>query len=155
MKTSNRRHFIAVSWLSLITSLMLVISPANASEPAFNAADYKGKVLYVDFWASWCTPCRAAFPFMRDLKTEFGDDLVIAAINLDKRKSDAQLFLEDFDVNFQVFYDPDGKLAEEYGLKGMPTSYLYGRDGTLIGDHVGFRKKDIKKLHAKVAEALQ
>ena len=91
---------------------------------------------------------------MQKMAEEHGDSLVIAAINVDKNRPDAELFLEQFEINFDIVYDPEGALAESFDVKGMPTSYLYGRDGQLIGSHVGFKKKDISNLQAAIANAI-
>lgn len=146
-------------WISGITLAVIILFSSSAAqlqarEAGFNLQDYQGKVVYVDFWASWCTPCRASFPFMNELQRQFGDDLVVAAINLDEDRADAEEFLSEIDVIFDIHYDPSAKLAQDYGLKGMPTSYLFGRDGEPLGSHVGFRTKDEKKLRAAIAAAI-
>ena len=124
------------------------------SQDSFNIDDHQGKVVYVDFWASWCAPCRASFPFMQDMATQYPEDLLIVAINLDKERSDADKFLQDFTTDFDILYDAAGDLAEEFMLKGMPTSYLYNRTGEQIGSHVGFKLKDIDKLKQAIAAAI-
>ena len=134
----------------LLSSLTLPLS----ADTGFDLANYKGKVVYVDFWASWCTPCRASFPFMQEMVEQHGDSLVIAAINVDKSRSDADQFLEQFDINFEIFHDPEGELAESFDVKGMPTSYLYDREGQLIGSHIGFKTKDIGNLQTAIANAI-
>lgn len=146
-------------WISRITLVAIILFSTSAAQlqardTVFNLEDYQGKVVYVDFWASWCTPCRASFPFMNDIQRQFGDDLVVAAINLDEDREAAESFLSEFDVIFDIHYDPSAKLAQDYGLKGMPTSYLFGRNGEPLGSHVGFRKKDEKKLRAAIAAAI-
>lgn len=147
-----------ICWILFIGILqVMLVVPASrvaADDAVFDVANHKGKVVYVDFWASWCTPCRASFPFMARLKQEFGDDLVIAAINLDKNRSDADKFLEDMEVTFAIHYDPEGTLAEAFEVKGMPSSYLFDGNGQLVGSHVGFRKKDEAGLYAAVSAAI-
>lgn len=142
--------------MALITAwfVQMDIKPLHAKETVFNLENHAGKVVYVDFWASWCGPCRKSFPFMIQLQQEFGDDLVIAAINLDEKRVDADTFLSDFDVPFDIFYDPTARIAEAFDLKGMPMSYLFGRNGEKLGQHVGFRKKDEEKLRAAIKAAL-
>lgn len=120
----------------------------------FNLADYEGKVVYLDFWASWCTPCRASFPFMADIAGMHGDELAIVAVNVDEQRADALAFLEDYDTPFDVVFDHAGQLATQYTVPGMPTSFLFDRSGTLIGSHVGFRKKDMEDIRAWIADAV-
>ena len=126
--------------------------PIEAAD--FDLADYKGKVVYVDFWASWCTPCRASFPFMAELAMEHGDDLAIIAVNVDEKRKDAEQFLSDFETPFMIVYDSSGKLASEFKVPGMPTSFMFDREGQLVGQHVGFRKKDMVAIREWIATSV-
>ena len=81
--------------------------------------------------------------------------LKIIAVNEDSNREEADAFLNDYSVNFEIFYDDDGKLAQSLQLKGMPTSYLFDRNGQLIMTHSGFRKSDKAKLDAKLQHALE
>ncbi len=120
-----------------------------------NLNDYRGKVVYLDFWASWCAPCRKSFPWMNALNDRFKDKgLVIIAINLDEDKALTKRFIDDTQPNFTLAYDSSGKSAERYGLKGMPSSYLIGRDGQLISQHIGFRTKEVAKIESEIASLL-
>lgn len=139
----------------IICFLLPQLVPAIVSaDDDFDLEQFKGKVVYVDFWASWCIPCRASFPFMQNMAEKYGDSLVITAINVDRKRSDADQFLEQFNVNFDIIYDPQGSLAESFDVKGMPTSYLYDRDGHLVGTHIGFKQKDIDKLEAAIVNVI-
>lgn len=131
-----------------------LVPPIVSAHDDFDLEQFKGKVVYVDFWASWCIPCRASFPFMQNMAEKYGDSLVITAINVDRKRSDADQFLEQFNVNFDIIYDPQGSLAESFDVKGMPTSYLYDRDGHLVGTHIGFKQKDIDKLEAAIVNVI-
>lgn len=133
---------------------MLYLPITVAARTGIDLQDYKGKVVYVDFWASWCKPCRASFPFMHELAAKYNDSLVIVAINVDENRHDADRFLQDFDINFNIVFDPEGHIAESYDIKGMPSSYLYDRQGRLLGSHVGFRQKDSATIEAAIAEAI-
>jgi len=141
-------------YFTLAAVLLSSLASPLSADSGFSLENYTGKVVYVDFWASWCTPCRASFPFMQEMAEQYGDSLVIAAINVDKSRDDADQFLEQFDVNFDIFFDPEGALAEFFEVKGMPTSYLYDREGQLIGSHIGFKKKDIGSLETAIANAV-
>lgn len=138
--------------LFIVTSALLASSAWSAK--TFDLEKHRGKIVYVDFWASWCTPCRASFPFMQEMVEKYGEDLVITAINLDKSREDAAQFLSAFNVNFDIVYDPDGDLAKEFKLKGMPTSYLYDRSGKLLGSHIGFKNKDAASLEQAITRAI-
>lgn len=120
-----------------------------------NLAGFKGKVVYLDFWASWCAPCRKSFPWMNEMERRYDSDgLVVVAVNLDKERDLAEQFLHDVPARFTVAYDPEGKVAERYGVQGMPSSILIGRDGKVIGTHLGFRTDDISELEKTLKTAL-
>ncbi len=135
-----------LSILLLATAGSQALAQQQLEAGDFDLANYKGKVVYVDFWASWCTPCRASFPFMADIAGVHGDELAIVAINVDEKRDDALAFLDDYETPFDIVFDHAGELATQYKVPGMPTSYLYDRDGQLIGKHVGFRKKDMESI---------
>jgi thiol-disulfide isomerase/thioredoxin len=114
----------------------------------------RGKVVYVDFWASWCVPCRLSFPWMKDLQAKYGErGLQVVAINVDRDRAAARKFLEDVHASLPIVYDPAGKLAKLYDLQVMPTSFIYGRDGILRRRRDGFdpgEKQSVESLHGKI-----
>ncbi len=115
----------------------------------------RGKVVYVDFWASWCTPCRKSFPWMNDMHKRYAKKgLKIVAINLDTNKAKAREFLKENRARFTVAYDPKGKSAEAYGVPAMPTSYLLDRKGNIIEKHYGFREKKTAAMETAIQNAL-
>jgi len=116
----------------------------------------QGKVVYLDFWASWCDPCRDSFPWMAEMKEKYGaQGMEVVAVNLDKERALADTFLKTMKVNFVVAFDASGESAEKYGLRGMPGSYLIGRDGNIQASHLGFNDKDKAKLEAAIRVLLQ
>ena len=120
-----------------------------------NLAELKGKVVYLDFWASWCEPCKKSFPWLHDIKQRFAEKgFEVVAVNLDKDRKLADEFLKVMDVNFVVAFDESGESASSYKLKGMPSSYLIGRDGRLYASHTGFIEKDKNKLEQAIEELL-
>lgn len=154
--------------LSFILFTFILLS--NSSYAAFNQApeidlptasgniqleSLKGKVVYLDFWASWCVPCKKSFPWMAEMKQSYADQgFEILAINLDKERKLADEFLKEMNVNFKVAFDESGKSASEYKLKGMPSSYLIGRDGRVYASHIGFREKDKEQLEQAIKNLL-
>jgi thiol-disulfide isomerase/thioredoxin len=136
--------------------LFLLMSSLNVQAEMLDLSPYKGKVVYLDFWASWCSPCLASFPWMdklhKDLKAQ---GLVIIAVNVDAEHADAEEFIQTHPVDFEIVYDPQGKLAEAHQVMGMPSSFLYGRDGKLISSHIGFSNKKTDQLRAAIEAALQ
>jgi thiol-disulfide isomerase/thioredoxin len=131
------------------------------STTTLTAADFEETVLrdgitLVDFWASWCGPCRASFPWMAKLAAAHASDsLVVIAIDLDKERALADAFLEQHPAAFDIAFDPAGKTAEAFQVSAMPTSFLIGRDGTILWRHAGFDPRQAAGLESRVTEALR
>lgn len=105
-------------------------------------SEHKGQVVYIDFWASWCKPCRQSFPWMNEIQKKYkAQGLKVITINIDSDKSNADEFLKDYPAEFEVVYDSKGKLARKFKLKGMPNSFIVDRQGKLVSTHVGFNEK--------------
>jgi thiol-disulfide isomerase/thioredoxin len=120
-----------------------------------NLENLKGKVVYLDFWASWCDPCRKSFPWMNDMHARYDSEkFTIVAVNLDASKSDATKFLQKAPARFNVAYDPNGKVAEKYQLKAMPSSYLIDKHGNLVLTHKGYREGDTAEIEEKIRQLL-
>jgi thiol-disulfide isomerase/thioredoxin len=141
------RCFLLGLWL-------LLLAPARAAAP-LDLDQLRGRVVYLDFWASWCAPCRQSFPWMQTMKNTYeAHGLTIVAVSLDANRADADSFLEQFKPTFDVRFDPDGGLAESYKVKGMPSSTLIDRHGVPRFTHVGFRPVDAPVYEAEVRELL-
>ncbi|TRX53489.1 TlpA disulfide reductase family protein [Thalassomonas sp. M1454] len=116
----------------------------------------KGKVIYLDFWASWCIPCRKSFPWMNEMEAKYKDKgFKVITINLDVEKELAEEFLLENPANFTVLYDPKGIIAKEFKLKGMPSSYLIGKDGQPKSAHVGFFNDKKASYEAELVQLMQ
>lgn len=127
----------------------------QSAKGAFTLQQLQGKVIYVDFWASWCGPCRKSFPWMNEMQQRYGKDgLQIVAINLDQDPQLAKQFLADLPANFTVAYDAAGISAKEFKVQGMPSSYLFDRSGKLHSSHIGFKEKDAGAIEAQIKSLL-
>lgn len=139
--------------VALLLPVLLAAAPARAA--GLDLSAYKGKVVYLDFWASWCTPCLQSFPWMNDLADNFkGRGLVVVAVNLDHHRGLAKAFLQQHPADFHVVFDPDGKLADQFHVETMPTSFLIGRDGKVHYVHSGFYPKKIGDYLAQIRTLL-
>ena len=115
----------------------------------------RGKVVYLDFWASWCGPCRVSFPILEQLRVELGaDGFEVLAINVDEVESDARKFLSEVPVSYLVVRDEKAVSPQTYGILGMPTGYLIDRRGVVREIHQGFRKSDGVQLRTAIVELL-
>ncbi|MEN9681380.1 MAG: hypothetical protein RLZZ627_1273 [Pseudomonadota bacterium] len=116
----------------------------------------KGKVIYLDFWASWCGPCALSFPFMTEVaKKHKAEGLELVAISVDESREEAEAFLNSHPTNFTVVHDPNGDCPKVYGLETMPTSYLIDRKGNLREVHRGFSNSDRQELSKAIDSLLK
>jgi len=139
---------------SILMSICLSASgPVYAS--SLDLTNLGGRVVYLDFWASWCGPCRQSFPWMEILKSTYGaQGLEIITVNLDRDRADADKFLKQFHPTFDVRFDPKGEFAELYKIQVMPSSVLIDRHGVTRFTHVGFRPVDGPLYEAQVRQLL-
>lgn len=149
-------------FLLLVPVLAFASDATTSTAPSFtlNTLDgesvstdsLRGKVLYVDFWASWCGPCKVSFPDMHALQEEFGEEkLQVIAVSVDNNPDDARRFVSRFEPNFLVLSDPDGAIAERFSIPAMPTSFLIDQQGNIRHMHKGYKPGDIEKLKPLIA----
>lgn len=149
---------------AVLASSALAAKPGEAA-PAFDLtgangervalAALRGHVVYVDFWASWCAPCRRSFPWMNALAARYkGEGFMVVGINVDKRREDAERFLRDTPAAFTVAYDADGSTPAAYAVAGMPSSYLVDRNGVVVDVEEGFHEGRRADIEAKIRAAL-
>lgn len=116
----------------------------------------QGKVVYLDFWASWCVPCRQSFPWMATLKQKYDSlGLQIVTVNLDKDHAAAAKFLDELKSPLKVVYDSTGSLAKSYNLEAMPTSFVYDRMGKLRSINRGFAPKEAAVTDSLIRSLLE
>ncbi len=119
-------------------------------------SDFRGRVVFIDFWASWCTSCRHSLPWMTALQKKFGPDrFQVIAVNLDDNRDAAEKFLAEMQGNLLVGYDPEGRTPEAYGVKAMPTSILVSSEGMVEYIHEGFSENDADNLEQKIRQLLE
>ena len=130
------------------------LAPLGAT-PAVDLREMRGKVVYVDFWASWCAPCRKAFPFLNALDAELGQrGLQVVGVNVDEDPLSARKFLERVPARFRVGQDQGGRCPRAFGVQAMPSSYLIDRSGVVRYVHLGFRPEDAALLRGRVEQLL-
>ena len=155
--------FFIIPMLSLFTTTSLAehldqVSPSCAlttldGKPVHDLQELKGKVVYVDFWASWCPPCVKSFPFLNELDHELKDKgLQIIGINLDEKLADAQEFIAKHPVDFSIVADTSKQCAKSFEVMAMPTSYLIDRKGNVRHIHQGFRPAESEELRALITQ---
>ena len=114
-------------------------------------AAMKGHLVLVDFWASWCVPCRISIPALETLYREFhARGLDVLAINVDERRKDADAFMAGRQYTMPIIYDPAGNSPRDAGVYGMPTSFLVGRDGKIRFVHRGYSEKVLQSYRHEI-----
>ena len=138
--------------------LLLIITPLKAEIYDIGELDlesHKGKVVYLDFWASWCKPCRESFPWMNDLLSKYPPDkFTVITINLDAQASEMHRFLDKIPAQFDIYHDASGAIAEKFQLEAMPTSYLIDASGKVVSKHIGFYTSKITEYQKEIEELL-
>lgn len=115
----------------------------------------EGRVIWVDFWASWCVPCRRSFPWLNSMHRKYAPaGLQIIAVNLDKDRALADGFLAEVPAEFALRFDPSAALAKEYGVQAMPSSFLIDADGKVLASHFGFKTADTADYERAIEAAL-
>lgn len=129
--------------------------PSLLQDQPTSLNQFNGKVIYIDFWASWCLPCRTSFPLLNKLHQKLKDrGFEVVAINLDEDKANAEKFLKDFPVTFTVLRDSNGEWADKYVVEFMPTSFIIDKQGVIRNIHHGFVSDDINELEQKTVQLL-
>ena len=116
-----------------------------------NWSSLQGSVVYVDFWASWCTSCVIAFPSLSALQKEFRDQgLVVLGVNLDEDPAEANRFLNRLPAGFRIVSDSSRSCPKSFLVEGLPTSYLIDRAGNIRYHHLGFRRDQMDQLREEI-----
>jgi len=151
------------SFQLVLIALLIQASPVRAVEaekplPDLGLAEVqknKGQYIYIDYWASWCGPCRQSFPWMNALQAKLGPKgLKVVAVNVDAKRADADKFLSHTPAQFTIAYDPQGESAKKLAIKTMPTSMLVSPEGRVLFVHSGFRAEETLQLEARISAAL-
>lgn len=131
-----------------------VALPSLIDGETVHLSDFRGKVVYIDFWASWCGPCRKSLPALDKIRADWREEFEVFAINVDENPQDGRRFLERYPVTFPVLSDPAAEFPPRFGLQGMPTSYIIDREGMLRYVHEGYREGDREKIAAVISQLI-
>jgi len=119
-------------------------------------SEFKGKLVYIDFWASWCPPCVKSLPFFeKEIHPLEGSNFKLVIVNIDEEKQDAIDFLQKHPISFLNLYDPSGKIGVPMGVSSMPTGFLVDAQGKVIFKHIGFGDRYASKLKNEIQKRIQ
>jgi thiol-disulfide isomerase/thioredoxin len=161
-----KAFYLAVLSLFFVASVTAQELTVDAPAPLFtlssvsgkskiDLASYQGKVVYVDFWASWCVPCRLSFPFLSRLRKQYADQgFEVIAVNLDEDPQAAQAFLQDFPVGYPVAMGFATTTPTDFHVTAMPSAFLIDANGILRLKHLGFSVKHQDFLQAWIEKIL-
>jgi thiol-disulfide isomerase/thioredoxin len=163
----HMRRIVPIAFTLGALALSMPSITASTSKPTPNVAvhtadgvtvrlaDYKGKVVLIDFWASWCPPCKTSFPALDMLYRAYqAKGLEVLAVNLDERRQDADTFLDAHPHRLTVLYDPKGVSPQAFGVKGMPSSFLIDRAGNIRFTHMGYSGNVDDSYRQEIAQLL-
>jgi peroxiredoxin len=163
-KPARSRIIAAVMLALLLTAPVHALSPGEVAPEVgivdlqgkpVRLAELRGKVVLVDFWASWCAPCREELPWLEKLYTaQKSRGLEIVAVNQDESIDNARRFLQAHPLSFRVAHDVGGKVADRFSPAKMPSSFLVDAKGKVRFVHAGFRAADAKAIEAEVSKLL-
>jgi cytochrome c biogenesis protein CcmG, thiol:disulfide interchange protein DsbE len=146
----KRRAALAVAF-----ALMLLAATYRPALAADSLSPGAGKVVLVDFWASWCEPCRHSFPWMNEMQKKYAHDrLVIVAVNVDNDRAAAERFLDENPTELEIRYDDDRLLARRFEVVAMPSSFLLDENGEVVERHLGFKVLKQDEYEAAIKAAL-
>ena len=128
--------------------------PARVGGSKASLADAAGKVVVVDFWATWCEPCKESFPFYQRLSDKHGADVVVIGISVDEEPDGIEAFARQTGAKFTLAWDESQSLSGQYNPPTMPTSYIIDRNGIVRFVHAGFRSGDEQDIESKVESLL-
>jgi cytochrome c biogenesis protein CcmG/thiol:disulfide interchange protein DsbE len=115
-------------------------------------SDLQGKIVVLNFWASWCPPCRSETPLLQAVQDNLGDDVVLLGMNSGDTEGDARDFMNEYGVTYDVARDVEGEIALDYGVTGMPETFIIDPDGHYAVRYLG-EIKSLEQLRGMVAEA--
>ncbi len=151
--------FLLLALFSGLTLFSEIASAQKAPDFAISESqrlsDFKGQVIYLDFWASWCKPCRKSFPWMNHIQEKYAElGFKVITINLDKKSDLMNKFLQKYPANFVIVTDPQSNIAEQYQIQSMPSSYIIDSNGEIKFSHRGFFEKKRDQYQQQIESLL-
>jgi len=156
MTSTNAMRITFISILLIISTSVFALEKGEPA-PSLNGSEIReleqmkldqflGKTVLVDFWATWCIPCRQSFPHLNELQTELKDDFVVLSVNASDTREDITHFVKRYPVNFPILINVSNSQIQKYNIEGLPTSYLIDKNGRLLKQFVGFKPSYLTEI---------
>ena len=100
-------------------------------------SDHRGQFVLINFWATWCIPCRAEMPYLQEVDDEYGDDFIVLAVNMGEDEDRVRPFIEEMGYTYPILLNPPQEMTREHNVRGLPVSFIVGPDGDIVYRRVG------------------
>ncbi|MGL4986164.1 MAG: TlpA family protein disulfide reductase [Treponemataceae bacterium] len=116
-------------------------------------SDYRGRPVFLNFWATWCPPCVREMPDMQKIHTKYQDKLTMLGLNSGENKKEVQAFITKNKLSFPIILDPQGKISMQYNVQAIPTTYIIDKKGIIVEKKIGaMTEKQMEALVSKIIE---
>lgn len=147
---------LTASWVHAETEIAPDFVLKNSAGENIRLAEQRGKVVMLNFWASWCGPCRKEMPLLDELYQRYQDaGFVLYGVNVERSTSDAEKLLADLNTNFPILWDGDSKVSKLYGVNAMPTTIMIDKDGKVRYRNRGYKAGDEEKYRSQIKELIR
>ncbi|MCG8671000.1 MAG: TlpA family protein disulfide reductase [Pseudomonadales bacterium] len=168
MKQHLKQHLLKVLWVAVTLLFAASVSAKSVNQKApeitlpgmtgktVKLSDFRGQVVMVNFWASWCEPCRTEMPLIEDIYNKYKKiGFTVLGVNVDENPKAGKKMLKDIPVSFPVVFDSDNKMIEKYEVQAMPSTYMVDRKGNIRDIHRGYKKGDEKAYENYIRKLLR
>ncbi len=122
----------------------------DLSGSTVNSAQWRGKIVLLDFWATWCSPCKKSLPHLQKLQSDFADEILVVGVTTEKMKP-VKKFFKDNPSPYPILLDPEGKAVEEYSVANWPTLFILDANGKILDHFVGYQEESVIRKAIKKA----
>ena len=168
MKQHFKQHLVKVLWVAVTLFFAASVSAKSTNQKApeitlpgmtgktVKLSDFRGQVVMVNFWASWCQPCRTEMPLIEDIYNKYKKiGFTVLGVNVDENPKAGKKMLKEIPVSFPVVFDSDNKMIEKYEVQAMPSTYMVDRKGNIRDIHRGYKKGDEKAYEEYIRKLLR
>jgi len=155
METQLKKSIVIVAFLFFLSGIAGALQPGvpvdlrldDLSGNKVSLVDFRGKIVFLNFWTTWCSACRVEMPAMQQLYTRFKDqDFAMVTVNLQESPRTIRAFVERHDLTFTVLQDPQKEAGTRFGIRALPTTFILDKAGRIMGQAIGAREWYSRKM---------